>query len=123
MRNNLPTIPDIRGDRRAKTSVEQFEEPAQREVEHRRKRVAVRGRGLSSSRAQGRAQRQGIQGRQDRGDGDGQGELAEEQARDARDEHARQKHAREHQADGHDRRRDLVHGLVRAARGIIPASM
>ncbi len=111
-RSSLPTAQRYPSTESAEDLVEQPEEPAEAEVQEPGERVDVFVALLQQDRAQGRAERQRVEGRDDRGNGDGQGELAEELAGDSRDEHARDEHRGEHQPDGDHRRRDLGHGLV-----------
>ena len=67
--------------------------------------------GLQDQGRQGRAQGQGVEGRDDDRDGDGHRKLLVELARDAGNENGGQKDSGEHQGDGDHRPGDLLHGL------------
>ena len=68
---------------------------------------------LQEQGAEGGAEGQGVEGGDKDGDGDGHRKLLVEPARDARDEDRGDEDRREDQGNGHDRARDLVHGLDR----------
>ena len=72
--------------------------------------MAAGGLGLQKQGGEGGAERQRVQSGDERGGGDGEGELAEELTHDARDERAGHEHRREHQADGDDGAGDFAHG-------------
>ena len=74
-------------------------------------------RGFQQDGGQGRAERQRIEGGDHRGNGDGDGELAEELARDPAQEGGRHEDREEHQGHGDHRPGHFVHGLVRRLAG------
>jgi len=104
--------PSVAGERHGEDPVEQPEEPAQQAMDDPGQGILLGVLGLQEDRAQGRAERQRVHRRQERGAGDGQGELAEEPPGNSGDEHAGEEHRGQNQADGHQRPRDFGHRLV-----------
>jgi len=98
--------------RLTETAVEPPEEPAQR-APRRRPVAQQQGR-------QGGAERERIEGRDDDRHRDGDGKLLVEPAGNARHEGRRHEHCGQDERDGHDRPRDLFHGLERGLPGREP---
>ena len=79
--------------------------------------------GAQPEGALGRLQGQGVDGADDGGGGDHQGELPEELPGDARQKGGGQKDRGEHQGDADDRAGQLAHGLDGRLAGWKPFSM
>ncbi|MCY1223649.1 hypothetical protein D9M72_357850 [compost metagenome] len=105
--------PDVAETGTIEDAVERVEQPAaQQFVEDAREAVLGRVVILQQHGGQGRRQGQGVEGRNHRGDGDGQGELLEELTGEAGDEGGRHEHGAQHQGGGDDRAGHFLHGLA-----------
>ncbi len=98
-------------------AVEGPEEPAQAAVQPARQQIARRAARLQQLGRQCRRQRQRVDGRDHRGDGDRHGELLVELARHAAEEGHGHEDRAQHQGDGDDGARDLLHRQVRRLQG------
>ena len=92
--------------------IEGPEEPAKRELDEAREGVRLGVMSFEQQGAQGRGERQRIEGRDDRADGDGEGELLVELPGQAADERSRNEHRAEHQRGGNDGAGHFAHGLA-----------
>src|SRR5205823_10641163 len=93
--------------------VESPEEPPEQAVPQASEPVLLGALGLEEERAHRRAQREGVERRQDGRHRDRERELAIELARDAAEEGRRHEDCRETDGDRDDRTRHLVYGAVR----------
>ena len=94
-------------------TVERLEQPAtQQLVEEQRETVLGRVVFLEQHCRQGRGQGQGVEGRDHRGNGDGQGELLVELSGQATDEGRGHEYRAQHQGGGDDRAGHFAHGAL-----------
>ncbi len=106
-----PHAADIAGGGAGEDLVERPKQPTEGAVDQPLEAVLPGAVRLQQDGGQGRRQGQGVERRDDRRDGDGQGELAVEQARQAGEEGGRHEHRAQHQRRGDDRAGHLGHGL------------
>jgi hypothetical protein len=105
--------PGVQLGRLREEAVEAAEEPPEQEVGAALQAIAGRAVRAQQPRRQRRAERQRVERRDHRRDGDGQRELAVELSAQAADERRRHEHRAQDQGDGDDRPRHLVHRLAR----------
>ena len=96
----------------AEEPVERAEKPAQKCVQKPGQRIAVAAMRFEQNGRQGRAQRERVEGRDHRGDGDRHRELAEELAGHSAEEGARDEHGAQHEGHGDHRPCHFVHRLA-----------
>jgi len=100
---------------RRNVQLNSLKKPAQQEIEQPAGPILLRAAWLQEDGGQGRTERERVECRDHRRDGDGQGELPKKLAGDAADERAGHEHRRQHQGHGDDGSGNLFHGLVGGA--------
>ena len=109
--DELSYEPSIEVGAEVEDLVKQTEEPAEEEIDELREPVGLGTVRLQQDGTERGAERERIEGRDDRGDGDGERELFIKLSGDAADESGGHKHGTKHERDGDDGPANFLHGL------------
>mgnify|MGYP007026932923 CR=1 FL=1 len=109
--DELAYEPSIEAGAEVEDLVKQAEEPAEEEIDELREPVGLGTVRLQQDGTERGAERERIEGGDDRGDGDGERELFIKLSGDAADERGGHKHGAQHQSDSDNGPTDLLHGL------------